>query len=116
MIGFQFIQDMQSEYIRLQENYLVIKQTFAGLRLTKWQIARLIVAQILRDTSPRMLIGISIALALFFIWVTRMVFFPSRSLKRLGIPLVGKSKGNKMDFRKMLEDAAIKVCYQSYQP
>jgi hypothetical protein len=44
-----------------------------------------------------------------FAWIFSAIFLRPKSLQKRGIPLVGKSKGKKMDFGKMLEDAARKV-------
>ncbi|KAK5996286.1 Cytochrome P450 monooxygenase CYP1 [Cladobotryum mycophilum] len=107
MIGSEIIETLQEEYIRLQESYQVVKYSFAGLRLTRWQLTKLLLAQIWRE-SPNVAIGLGVVATLLFAWIISALFFRQRSLASLGIPFVGKSKGRKMDFQQMMEEAAKK--------
>ncbi|KAL2132704.1 hypothetical protein VTI74DRAFT_3467 [Chaetomium olivicolor] len=107
MLGSQLIQSVVEEWSRLQESYLVIRQTVAALRLSRWQLMRLLAAQIWRDMTPFAAI-ILVALSVSVAWsVSRIFRFFARSpLDDLGMPLVGGSWGGKLDFRQMMEDNA----------
>ncbi|KAI0402029.1 cytochrome P450 oxidoreductase GliF [Xylaria palmicola] len=103
----QLIEAVQDEIIRIQESYMVITQSFAGLRLSRWQLARLLVAQIWRELPP---VAAAIAVILIIVlpvWIISRCL-GRKSLESLGIPLLGKSSGRKMDFLQMMEDAAEK--------
>ncbi|KAK5633752.1 hypothetical protein RRF57_009467 [Xylaria bambusicola] len=103
----ELIEAVKEEILRIQESYLVITQTFAGLRLSRWQLTRLLAAQIWRELSPIAALIVVLLIVVLPLWVLSM-FFRRKSLQKLGIPLLGKSKGRKMDFLQMMEDAAKK--------
>ncbi|KAH6650457.1 hypothetical protein F5144DRAFT_46442 [Chaetomium tenue] len=108
MIVPQLIQGVLDEIARIQESYAVIRLSVAGIRLSRWQLARLVIAQIWREMSmvgACVLIG---AVVSVLGWITSKLFFrPSTpSLEGLGIPLLGKSRAGKFDFRQMMRDCA----------
>lgn len=93
----------------LQEHYLVINQTFTGLRVSRGHLARLLLAQIWRDMPPVVAAVMMFMTTMTFAWIFSAIVLRPQSLQKRGIPLVGKSKGKKMDFGKILEDAVKKV-------
>jgi len=96
----------------MQEGYWIIKQSFAGIRLTRWQMTKLLATQLWRELPPGALTVIVLAGSLALAWAVSTIFLrPAQpSLDKLGIPLVGKSKGRKMNFEQLLEESAKKVC------
>jgi hypothetical protein len=93
----------------LWESYVIIKQSFSGLRLTRWQVLRLFVAQAARGTSARLSLFFALAPGIALAWILSAVIYSPPDLAKLGIPLAGKSKGAKLEFGTMLDDATAKV-------
>lgn len=116
MIGSQKIQELRDFIALIQEHYFVIRQSFAGLRVSQWQLARLLLAQIWRDMPPVVVAIVMFTATMTLGWVFSAIFLRPKSLQKRGIPLVGKSKGKKMDFGKMLQDAAKKVSPYYFNP
>lgn len=91
----------------LLEHYHVVRQTLAPLRLTRWQITKLLAAQVWRDSG---LLGRSILMTtigfLLLVLVSRLT--RPRSLRKLGIPYAAKSGSPwfRLDFKQVLEDTA----------
>lgn len=117
MLGSQFIQDVLEEWARLQESVLVARQALAGLRLSRWQLMRLLATQIWRELSPTsalVLVGVAALLA----WTMSKTFGrASKSpVEEMGIPLIKKSIFDKVDFREMMEDNAKRVRIPSPLP
>ena len=94
---------------RFVENLGIIRSTIAPIRLSRWQLTRLFLAQIWRDASfvTRVLMVVVI-LTISTILLDRLL--RPQSLEALGIPVGGSSKGMKMDFQQMLEHCKLKVC------
>lgn len=116
MVGSQLLQGVDDECARLQESYFVIRQSVAGLRLSRWHLTRLLAAQIWRDLPP-VTATVLVGTAVFVLaWAVSKLFFTSYgpSLEGLGIPLMGQSEGGKMDFRQMMENNAKKVQFLSH--
>lgn len=90
------------------EHYHVIRQTFAPLRLTRWQLTKLVTAQLWRDVTPLARVLIVAVCLLLPIWLASQSLGP-KSLRKLGIPLASKSKSRKLDFKEVLEGSAAKV-------
>ncbi|GJD05339.1 cytochrome P450 oxidoreductase GliF [Colletotrichum higginsianum] len=87
------------------EHYQVIRQTFAPLRLSRWQLMRLLASQLWREASPvAKTVGVAAVLLLLVSIVAWMTRPPS--LRRLGIPPAIKSKSGRLDFKEVLEDTA----------
>lgn len=90
------------------EHYQVVRQTFAPLRLSRWQLMKLLAAQVWREASSAaktIIIATSVLLLLSIIArITR-----PRSLRRLGIPPAVKSKSGRLNFKQILEDTAKRV-------
>ncbi|PKS11755.1 hypothetical protein jhhlp_001744 [Lomentospora prolificans] len=105
------ISGLVEQYEMIKEQFIVMQQALAPLNLTKWQIARLLAAQLYRDTpifvqlAVIFFIGLSLLLAL-----DSLVFQPYLfSLRRLGIPQLKPSKGkHAFDYKPMLDEAARK--------
>ncbi|KAI0183713.1 cytochrome P450 oxidoreductase GliF [Xylaria flabelliformis] len=105
----EYIEAFQDEISRIQQTYIIVIQTFSGLRLTRLQLARLLISQIWRELSPSSVFIITLfVLVPPLSWIISRLFSPHKSLQSLGIPLLGKSKGAKMDFVRMMDDAANK--------
>jgi len=98
-------------YERIKEQLVVMQHALAPLNLTKWQIARLLAAQVYRDTSPVarasliVFFSVSLILALDSFVLHPYIF----SLQRLGVPKLKPSKGkHAFDYKPMLDEAAAK--------
>ena len=90
------------------EHYQVVRQTFAPLRLSRWQLMQLVAAQLWREASS---VAKTIAIAtgvLLLLSIISRVTRP-RSLRRLGIPPAVKAKSGRLDFKQVLEDTARTV-------
>ncbi|KAK2051502.1 cytochrome P450 oxidoreductase GliF [Colletotrichum caudatum] len=89
------------------ESYQVIRQTFAPLRLSRWQLIRLLVAQLCREASP---VAKTVVVATALLVLVSIISWLTRppSLRRLNIPPAVKSKSGKMDFEEVLEETAKK--------
>ena len=90
------------------ESILIIRQSLKPLRLTRWQLAKLLVAQVCRQTSPSVLLLASTTVLLlgYFLWA----FLFSRKVEdHLGLPVVGGSGQHKFDFQQVVEEGARKV-------
>lgn len=107
----EIIEAVKEEVLRIQESYMVITQTFAGLRLSRWQLTRLLASQIWRELSPTTAAFVVLLIVVLPLWILSSLLGRKKSAQSLGIPLLGKSKGRKMDFLQMMEDAAEKVCW-----
>ncbi|KAI1193514.1 cytochrome P450 oxidoreductase GliF [Nemania serpens] len=104
----EIIEAVKEEVLRIQESYMVITQTFAGLRLSRWQLTRLLASQIWRELSPTTAAFVVLLIVVLPLWILSSLLGRKKSAQSLGIPLLGKSKGRKMDFLQMMEDAAEK--------
>ncbi len=111
MFGSQLLQGALDEYGRFQESYLVIRQSFAGIRLSRWELTRLLAAQMWRGLPPVAATILVSAAVFVLVWtVSKLFFHPyGPSLEGLGIPLMGQSKGGKMDFGQMMRENAKRV-------
>lgn len=99
-------------FSELVEQFRVVRQTFKPLRLTRWQLVRLLAAQIWREMTPAAKLSVAAFAILLIGWVVTWLSRP-KSLERLGLPMVGKSKGRKFDFQQVITEAAKKVCLKS---
>ncbi|KAK4035034.1 cytochrome P450 [Parachaetomium inaequale] len=102
---------LSSHYYNLVEQFQVMQQALAPLNLTKWQLARLLAAQVWRDTSPLLrttLLVIFIGSLILAIdaYIIQPYFL---SLRRLGVPELKPTNGrHAFDYKPMLEEAAQK--------
>ena len=97
------------KYSRFMENIGIIGSTIAPIRLSRWQLTRLFLAQIWREAG----LFTRIVLVLLAVTVSAMILdrlIRPKSLETLGIPVGGSSKGTKMNFQQMLQDSKAKVC------
>ena len=105
------VSGLGTQYATLQEQYVILRQSLAPLNLTRWQIARLLVAQIWRDTSRPVRFGLALLVAiLFVVAVDNFLIQPYfLSVRRLGIPRLKPSRGkHAWDYKPMLDEAAAK--------
>lgn len=94
---------------KLLEAYQVVQQTFAPLRLSRWQLMKLFATQIWREASfAAKIITVAVCLIPLLMIIARIL--RPRSLKRLGIHPAVKSKPGRMSFKDVLEETAEKVC------
>lgn len=101
-------------YEELIEHYNVIRIGFAGMRLTRWQLTKLLAAQIWRELPEYMRLLISLSILLFPILLLSWALRP-KSLRKLGIPLAAKSKWMSFDFAEVFQRSAEQV-NPNYQP
>lgn len=99
---------MTESWARTAENVGIMRATLASIRLTRWQLVKLVLAQLWRDAGLvsrvfSLLLAVVVTAVLLDRW-TR-----PKSLKFLGIPIGGSSSGSKMDFQTMLEDCQSRV-------
>ena len=100
---------MAGKYSRFVENIGIIRMAIAPIRLSRWQLTKLFLAQIWRDAglSTRVLsvlLVVTVSVVILDRWMR------PKSLETLGIPFGGSSKSTKMNFQQMLEDSKAKVC------
>ena len=90
------------------ESILIIRQSLRPLRLTKWQLTKLFIAQAYRQTSPFVLFlaGSIVLLLGYSLWT---FLFVRKLEDRLGLPVVGGSRQHKLDFQQIVEEAVQKV-------
>lgn len=102
---------LAEQYAAVREQFSIMQQALAPLNLTKWQIARLLAAQVYRDTSPLARLALIFTVGgLLLIVLDSVVLQPYVfSLRRLGVPKLKPSKGeHAFDYKPMLEEAAEK--------
>ena len=99
---------MAEKYSRFVENIGIIGATIAPIRLSRWQLTKLFLAQIWRDAGLFMrTVSVLLVVTIFAMMLDRLI--RPKSLETLGIPVGGSSKGTKMNFQQMLEDSKAKV-------
>lgn len=111
MLGSLLFQGVVDECARLHESYLVIRQSVAGIRLSRWQFMRLLAAQMWRGLPPGTATVLVATAVLVLAWAASRLFLHPRgpSLESLGIPLVAQSRVGKPDFRQMMQDCGKRV-------
>lgn len=110
-MGFPTFHSLSDQYEMLLEQFTVMQAALAPLNLTRWQLFRLLAAQIWRDTSPTIRVGlIVLASGLLILALDAFILQPYvYSLRRLGIPKLSPSKGkHAFDYKPMLDEAARK--------
>lgn len=95
-------------YEEVVEHYNVIRMGFAGMRLTRWQLTKLLAAQLWRELPAYMRLLISLSTLLFPIMLLSWALRP-KSLQKLGIPLAAKSKWMSFDFAEVFQRSAEMV-------
>jgi gliotoxin biosynthesis cytochrome P450 monooxygenase len=95
----------------LLEHYHVVRQTFAPLRLTRWQLTKLMAAQLWREASP-LAKTVFVTIVTSLLLLVASLFRRRSSLQRLNLPRAVKSRrsgfGLTYDFRQVMEDTAKK--------
>ncbi|KAK3385182.1 cytochrome P450 [Podospora didyma] len=105
------VSGIQAQYIDLQEQYFILRQSLAPLNLTGWQLARLLLAQVWRDipTSAKLGLGLLVGVAILLAVDGFLVQPYFQSVRRLGIPRLWPSQGkHAWDYKPMLDEAAEK--------
>ncbi|KAL9122670.1 MAG: hypothetical protein Q9187_000775 [Circinaria calcarea] len=90
------------------EQFAIIRQSLAPVRLTKWQITKFLAAHFLRQLSTLTLVlaaSGALIVGLFTVW---RFFMQPKTLKQLNLPIVGGSKQHKLDFQQILDQGAAK--------
>lgn len=92
----------------LFEQFTIIRQSLAPLRLTKWQMTKSMVAHLVRQLSTlgMILTAIGASIVGMFLW---NFFTRPKSLEQLKLPIVGGSYQHKLDFQQTLDEGATKV-------
>ena len=99
---------MAEKYSRLVENIGIIGATIAPIRLSRWQLTKLFLAQIWREAGCFIrTVSVLLVVTVFAMMLDRLI--RPKSLETLRIPVGGSSKGTKMNFQQMLEDSKAKV-------
>ncbi|KAK0613998.1 cytochrome P450 [Immersiella caudata] len=102
---------LASHYENLREQFQVMHEALAPLNLTKWQITRLLFAQIWRDTSPLLRTTLLVlVVGGFVLAVDAFIVQPYfLSLRRIGVPELKPVNGrHAFDYKPMLDEAAKK--------
>lgn len=86
----------------LLEQYRIMRQAFAPLRLSRWQLTKLFAAQVDRDHPVAAKIGLVLFLSLVF-WVVSSLTRPRRLEKELGLPVISGSRTLEKDFAAVVE-------------
>ncbi|KAH8168088.1 hypothetical protein CIB48_g167 [Xylaria polymorpha] len=86
----------------LIEQWQVMRQAFAPLRLSRWQLTKLFAAQINRDYPVAAKVCVALSLAWVY-WIISVLAKPKRLEKQLGIPVVSASKDHSKDFAAVIE-------------
>ncbi|MCJ1261275.1 hypothetical protein MMC22_001139 [Lobaria immixta] len=91
----------------LFEQFTIIRQSLAPLRLTKWQMTKSMVAHLVRQLSTlgMILTAVGALIVGMFLW---NFFTRPKSLEQLKLPIVGGSYQHKLDFQQTLDEGATK--------
>nr|A0A7L8UVC5.1 RecName: Full=Cytochrome P450 monooxygenase ffsD; AltName: Full=Cytochalasans biosynthesis cluster protein ffsD [Aspergillus flavipes]QOG08943.1 FfsD [Aspergillus flavipes] len=85
------------------EQWQIMQQALAPLRLTRWQLTKMFAAQVYRDHPVGALLGISLSVVLL-LWVISVVTRPKKLEDVLGLPVLGGSRTLKSDFLRIIEE------------
>ncbi|KAI9708161.1 MAG: hypothetical protein M1820_004115 [Bogoriella megaspora] len=85
------------------EHYQIIRQSFAPLRLTRWQITKLFAAQVHRDFPVMAKLVLVLAAVLLF-WVASVVTRPKKLERLLKLPVISGSRTVRHDFVDIIEE------------
>ena len=110
-----FYSSVAEKYSCFVENIGIIRSTLTPIRLSRWQLTKLFLAQIWRDAD----LFTRIVLVLCAVMVSAMILdrlMRPKSLETLGIPVGGSSKGTRINFQQMLQDSKAKVCSSPPKP
>ena len=91
------------------EQWQVMRQALAPLRLTKWQMTRMFAAQINRDMPILSKVLVAAAI-LFLLWVLTVLTRPPKLEQLLDLPVLGGSRTLKHDFLQVIQEGKRKVC------
>lgn len=99
------VSQVLDKYNSIAEQFIVIQQALAPLNLTKWQLFKLLMAQIWRETpiSLKTTLAVILGLSTVLLLDAYLLHPYFISLKRLGIPQLKPSKGkHTYDYEPML--------------
>ncbi|KAK4442212.1 cytochrome P450 [Podospora aff. communis PSN243] len=105
------VSGLAGHYETLKEQFQVMQEALAPLNLTKWQIARLLFAQIWRDTSlllrtTLLVVSVGALILALDAYIVQPYFL---SLRRIGVPELKPTNGrHAFDYKPMLDEAAKK--------
>ncbi|KAI9751189.1 MAG: hypothetical protein M4579_006168 [Chaenotheca gracillima] len=85
----------------IKEQFLVMRQALAPLQLSRWQMTKLLVAQIFRQMSTTQLIIIAAPFVLLTAYFLDALF---RRRPKVDLPLVGGTKDHTNDFQAVVEE------------
>ncbi|KAI9693989.1 MAG: hypothetical protein M1822_003260 [Bathelium mastoideum] len=85
------------------EHWLIIRQSFAPLRLSRWQLTKLFTAQINRDYPIMAKVILALAAALVF-WAISVATRPQKLENKLKLPVLRGSRTVRHDFVDLIED------------
>ncbi|KAK5996029.1 Cytochrome P450 monooxygenase phmB [Cladobotryum mycophilum] len=91
----------------IREQWQVMRQAFAPLRLTRWQLTKLCAAQIFRD-YPAIATLLVLLVAVLLLWLVNVLIRPKRLEKVIGLPVLGASKILKNDLLSVIEEGKRK--------
>ena len=107
--SMSFYSSMAEKYSRFVENIGIIGSTLAPIRLSRWQLTKLFLAQIWREAGLlARIVLVLLAVTVSAITLDRLI--RPKSLETLGIPVGGSSTARRMDFSQVLRDSKAKVC------
>ncbi|KAI1174430.1 cytochrome P450 [Nemania sp. FL0916] len=84
------------------EQWQIMRQAFAPMRLSRWQLAKLFAAQINRDYPVAAKVVVALVLAWLY-WIVSVLVKPRRLEKELGLPVISGSRTLKKDFAAVVE-------------
>ncbi|KAH8723145.1 cytochrome P450 [Phaeosphaeriaceae sp. PMI808] len=86
----------------LIEQWQIMRQAFAPMRLSRWQLAKLFAAQINRDNPTAAKVVAALFITGLF-WMISVLTRPKQLEKQLGLPVVSGSRTLKNDFAAVIE-------------
>lgn len=84
------------------EQWQIMRQAFAPLILSRWQVTKLFAAQINRDYPVAAKVGLVFFLSVVF-WIVSSLTRPRRLENELGLPVISGSRTLEKDFVAVIE-------------
>ncbi|CAG8960280.1 hypothetical protein HYFRA_00012800 [Hymenoscyphus fraxineus] len=84
------------------EQFTIIRQSLAPLRLSRWQMFKFMIAHVYRETGPVTIFLLSSGLMLLITYTSKAIM--ARKEMELAIPVLGGSKQHKLDFKQLVEE------------
>lgn len=92
----------------LREQWQIVRQGLAPLRLTRWQLLKLFAAQIYRD-NPILATLLLVSGSAAMLWLIYRLSRPKKLEQVVNLPVLGGSKTLKSDFVQVVEQGKQKV-------